>query len=144
MSNEISIQGKLACAVTAGTVANTDTSKSFDVLITTALAQFDHKSTPCAAASAKTAVPLGSCTTTAAGATGGYWVFLRNTTSTAADIVNVYVEYSSTNYAQCGQIPAGGFFMTKMVGNSGGTYPRLVFASATANLPVVESIVCDG
>jgi len=144
MANEISTIVKLAGSVVAGSVVNTDTTKSYDVAITSALARFEHATTPCAAASAKTTVPLGSVTTTAAGAPAGYWVMIRNTTSTAADIINVYVEYSSTNYAQCGQIPAGGAFLTKMVGNSGGTYPRLVVACATASTPAFESIVIDG
>ena len=144
MASEISIQAKLAAAVTAGTVSNTTTSATFDSIKGTATAAFEHRSTPCAASSAKTVLPTGSVTIN--DAAKYFWVYIRNVDT--VDAVNIYIEYGSGTYAQCACLPAdasgkGSMFLTRMVG-AASTYPRIAFASAnSATTPIVETIVCD-
>jgi len=146
MASEISISAKLAVAVAAGTVVNVKSAAVFDSIITSALGQFDHRSTTLAASSgAKTVLPTGGVTIN--DAAKYFWVFIRNTSIT--DSVSVLIEYSSGNYATAGVLPPdasgnanGSFFLTRMVG-AASTYPRVALISASSGTPVVETIVAD-
>lgn len=147
MGSEISVTAKLAAAVDAGTVVNVKQSVSFDSLIGTASAQFDHRSTTLAISSgSKTVLPTGSVTIS--DASKFYWALIRNTHATAA--VQVLIEYSSGNYASAGVIPGGasangGLFITRMQGTAS-TYPRIALIGASATIgdtPIVETVVVD-
>ena len=136
MSNEISLQAKLAISVIAGTASNATTSKSVDCAkeIATSNGQFDHRSF--SLSTSKAALPTGGVTLTAS-----YWVLIQNKDTTNNALVYSRKDATPTD-AQVAEIPPGAFFLTKMPAQSGG-YPAIYIASS-ASTPIVETMVCDG
>lgn len=136
MSNEISLQAKLAISVIAGTAANATTTKTVDCTkeVSSSNGQYDHRSF--SLSTTKAALPTGGVTLSAS-----YWVLLRNTDSTNKVLVYSRKDATPTD-AQVAEIPPGAFFLTKMPAQSA-SYPALYVAS-DAGTPIVESVVCDG